>query len=66
MEELFEMLIKRYPNHQELGRAVSDVYRKLKSREKTTKYIGGHRHEEFNRVDEIIDLTNIIKSVANK
>ncbi len=59
MEELFEMLIKRYPNHQELGRAVSDVYRKFKSREKT-------RHEEFNRVDEIIDLTNIIKSVANK
>jgi hypothetical protein len=59
MEELFEMLIKRYPNHQELGRAISDVYRKLKSREKT-------RHEEFNRVDEMIDLTKIIKSVTNK
>ena len=23
MEELFEILIKRYPNHQELGRAIS-------------------------------------------
>jgi hypothetical protein len=59
MEELLEILIKRYPNHQELGRAVSEVYSKLKSREKT-------RHEEFNRVDEMIDFTKIIKSVANK
>jgi len=57
VEELLKTLIKKYPNHQDLGEALNKVYVLLREREKTP-------HQGFDRIDERIFVSKIVNKIS--
>ncbi len=60
MEELFEKLIKKYPNYYSLGAAVNWVHKELQQRKAGTKHVG------FDSIDERIEIKKIIQQLEDK
>lgn len=56
MEELLEKLIEKYPNYYYLGKKIHEIHTKLKKRDKNP-------YAEFDRIDERIELSKIIREI---
>lgn len=56
MEELLEILMKKYPNYVDLGIKIHEIHNKLKNREKIP-------HKTWDTIDERLELSKIIREI---